>query len=56
MVGDMTIKGLKAYYGEGATGLPELVINSNGHLEIFIKQGRAADRCDLHVGQQVELI
>ena len=56
MVGDMTIKGLKAYYGEGATGLPELVINSNGHLEIFIKQGRAVDRCDLHVGQQVELI
>ena len=55
-VGDITIKGLKTYYGEGATGLPEILINSNGHLEIFIKQGCAADRCELHVGQNVELI
>ncbi len=54
-VGDLTIKGLKAYYGEGATGLPELLINSNGHLEIFVKQGRAVERCGLHVGQKVEL-
>ncbi|MEC4680936.1 MAG: SAM-dependent chlorinase/fluorinase [Nitrospirota bacterium] len=55
-VGDITIKGLKTYYGEGATGFPEILINSNGHLEIFIKQGCAADRCELHVGQNVELI
>jgi S-adenosylmethionine hydrolase len=55
-VGDMTIKGLKAYYGEGATGLPEILINSNGHLEIFVKQGRAVDRCGLQVGQKVKLI
>ena len=54
-VGDTTIKGLKTYYGEGATGLPEMLINSNGYLEVFIKQGRAADRCSLHVGQKVEL-
>lgn len=54
-VGDLLIKGLKTYYGEGATGLPEMLINSNGHLEIFIKQGRAADRCGLQVGQHVEL-
>ncbi len=55
-VGDLTIKGLKTYYGEGATGLPELIINSNGHLEIFVKQGRAVDRCKLHVGQNIELV
>ncbi len=55
-VGDLTIQGIKSYYGEGATGLPELLINSNGHLEIFVKQGRAVDRCGLHVGQQVDLI
>jgi len=54
-VGDLTIKGLKTYYGEGATGLPEILINSNGHLEIFVKQGRAVDRCGLQVGQKVEL-
>ena len=56
MVGDLTIKGLKTHYGEGATGLPEILINSNGHLEIFVKQGRAVDRCGLEVGQKVELI
>ncbi len=55
-VGEMTIKGLKTYYGQGATGLPEILINSNGHLEIFVKQGRAIDRCDLQVGQRVDLI
>lgn len=52
----LTIQGLKTYYGEGAIGLPEMLINSNGHLEIFVKQGSAADRCGLHVGQKVELI
>ncbi len=55
-VGAFTIKDFKTYYGEGATGLPEMLINSNGYLEIFIKQGRAVDRCDLQVGQRVELI
>ena len=54
-VGELTIKGIKTYYGEGATGLPEILTNSNGHLEIFVKQGRAVDRCGLHVGQKVEL-
>ncbi len=54
-VGDITIQGLKTYYGEGAIGLPEMLINSNGHLEIFIKQGSAADRCGLQVGQTVQL-
>jgi len=55
-VGEMMIKGVKGFYGEGATGLPELIINSNGHLEIFIKQDRAADRCGFQIGQKVELI
>ncbi len=55
-IGDLTIKGMKSYYGEGATGLPEALINSNGQLEIFIKQGRAVDRCQLTVGQMVEII
>ncbi len=55
-VGSVHIQGIKTHYGEGATGIPEALINSNGHLEIFIKQGRAVDRCELHVGQMVELI
>jgi S-adenosyl-L-methionine hydrolase (adenosine-forming) len=55
-IGEVVIQGIKTHYGEGATGLPEALINSNGHLEVFIKQGRAVDRCDLHIGQMVELI
>jgi S-adenosylmethionine hydrolase len=55
-IGEIIIKGIKTHYGEGAMGLPEALINSNGHLEIFIKQGRAADRCELRIGQTVELI
>jgi hypothetical protein len=55
-IGDLVIKGIKSHYGEGATGLPEALLNSNGHIEIFMKQGRAVDRCELHLGQTVELI
>lgn len=52
-VGNFEIHGLKRHYAEGALGLPEVLINSNGHLEIFIKQGNAADRCHLQRGQVV---
>lgn len=55
-IGEVVIKGIKTHYGEGATGLPEALINSNGHVEIFVKQGRAVDRCELHMGQTIELI
>ncbi len=54
-LGDMEIQGMKTNYVEGALGLPEVLINSNGHLEIFIKQGNAASRCDLRVGQSLEV-
>ncbi|GJL70622.1 MAG: hypothetical protein NPIRA06_32570 [Nitrospirales bacterium] len=55
-IGDVLINGIKTHYGEAAMGIPEALINSNGHVEIFVKQGRAVDRCELHVGQTVELI
>ena len=55
-IGEVVIKGIKTHYGEGATGLPEALFNSNGYLEIFIKQGRATDRCEWQLGQTVELI
>ncbi|PJA78612.1 MAG: hypothetical protein CO149_03065 [Nitrospirae bacterium CG_4_9_14_3_um_filter_51_5] len=55
-IGEVVIKGIKTHYGEGATGVPEALINSNGHVEIFVKQGRAVDRCELHIGQTVKLI
>lgn len=55
-IGEVVIKGIKTHYGEGAMGLQEALINSNGHIEIFVKQGRAVDRCQLSIGQTVDLI
>ena len=54
-LGDITIQGLKTHYAEGALGLPEALINSNGQLEVFIKQGHAADRCQVKIGERIEV-
>ena len=54
-LGEITINGMKSHYAEGALGLPEALINSNGQLEIFIKQGSAVDRCEAMIGQPIEL-
>ena len=55
VVGEVEIHGLKTAYMEGATGVPEALINSNEHVEIFMKQGHAADRCQIRVGQRIEI-
>lgn len=55
-IGDVVIKEIQTHYEEGATGLPGALINSMGHVEIFVKQGRAVDRCALHLGQTVQLV
>ena len=55
-IGRYTMKDIKTHYGEGAQGLPELLFNSNGYLEVFVKQGRAVDRCELKIGQPVEVV
>ncbi|UCE63598.1 MAG: SAM-dependent chlorinase/fluorinase [Nitrospirota bacterium] len=54
-LGGIIINGIKSHYAEGALGLPEALINSNGQLEIFIKQGSAVDRCEATIGQRIEL-
>jgi S-adenosylmethionine hydrolase len=51
-----TIEGLKSCYADGDPNTPEALINSNGQLEIFIKDGSAADRLKLGRGAQIELI
>ena len=55
-LGGIVINGLKTHYAEGALGIPEALINSNGHLEIFIKQGSAVNRCEGTIGQRIELL
>ena len=54
-LGGVIINGMKTHYAEGALGLPEALINSNGQLEIFIKQGSAVERCEAKIGQRIEL-
>ena len=56
VLGDIAIHGLKTHYAEGATGLPEALLNSTGQLEVFVKQGRATDRCQVGVGDPIEVI
>lgn len=55
-IGELLVNGIKTHYGEGALGTPEVLINSNGHVEVFVKQGRAVDRCGFRVGQPVEVV
>ena len=55
-LGDVRIGGMKTHYAEGALGLPEALINSNGQLEIFIKQGSALDRFGAQIGQRIEVL
>ena len=54
-VGEHFMKDIKSHYGEGARGVPEVLFNSNGYLEVFVKQGRAADRCGLQIGQPIQV-
>ena len=54
-LGELLINGMKTHYAEGALGIPEALINSNGQLEIFIKQGSAVERCAGKIGQPIEV-
>ncbi len=54
-IGGLTIDGLARSYAEGSADTPQALINSNGYLEIFLKEGRAADRLNVARGARIEL-
>ena len=54
-LGGVTIDGTVHSYGEGLPEAPRALINSNGYLEIFLKEGRAADRLGVARGARIEL-
>lgn len=54
-LGGITFKGLVRSYSEGSAGEPAALINSNGQLEIFVKEGSAAERLQLGAGARIEL-
>ena len=52
----VTIPGLVSHYGEGKDREAQALINSNGQLEIFVKEGNAAELLKTGRGQTVELL
>jgi hypothetical protein len=54
-IAGVTIDGLASSYNEGTHDKPHALINSNGQLEIFIKEGNAAESLRAGRGERVEV-
>lgn len=54
-IADCEIEGLATAYADGPPDAPGALINSNGHLEIFVKEGSAADLLKSRRGDPVEV-
>ena len=54
-IGGLTIQGLVRTYDEGVPDQPQALINSNGYVEVFLKEGRAVQRLMAARGTRVEL-
>ena len=54
-IGGLTIDSLVHSYGEGSADTPRALINSNGYIEVFLKEGRAADRLNVTRGARIEI-
>ncbi|RMH04632.1 MAG: hypothetical protein D6704_10630 [Nitrospirae bacterium] len=52
-IGGMTVRGLKRHYGQGAKDSPAALLNSNGHVEIFLQEDRADRLLQVKVGDPV---
>ncbi len=51
----ITIEGLVGSYSEGTPDQPRALINSNGQLEIFLKEASAAERLKVGRGERVDV-
>jgi len=54
-IGEKIIEGLAASYSEGAAGRPSALINSDGRLEIFVKEASASDLLKVGKGARIEV-
>lgn len=54
-LGTMTTRGLAANYQDGEADVPHALINSNGQVEIFLKEGSAAKALNVAVGDPIEV-
>jgi S-adenosylmethionine hydrolase len=54
-LGGQTIEGLVTSYSDGAPGVPQALINSNGQIEVFVREGNAAELLGVGRGARIEL-
>ena len=54
-IGKQAIEGLAASYSEGKEGQPSALINSDGRLEIFVKEASASDLLKAGRGARIEV-
>jgi S-adenosylmethionine hydrolase len=54
-IGERIIEGVVNSYSEGSAEKPSALINSNGTLEIFLKEASAADLLQARRGGRVEV-
>jgi len=54
-IGGHTVDTIVRSYAEGSSDAPRALINSNGYLEVFLKEGRATDRLNVARGARIEL-
>ncbi len=54
-LGGRTIEGLVTSYSDGAPGVPYALINSNGQIEVFVREGSAADVLGIVRGARIEI-
>jgi S-adenosylmethionine hydrolase len=50
-----TIDDLTTCYAEGSSNAPRALINSNGHVEVFVKEGSAAHMLNVGRGERMEI-
>jgi len=53
-IGGVTISGLVRSYSQGDPAAPHALINSNGQVEVFIKEGSAAEVLKVSRGERIE--
>jgi S-adenosylmethionine hydrolase len=54
-LGGATIQGLVKCYADGAPDKPHALINSNGQVEVFLKEGNAAEALKCSRGEKIEI-
>ncbi|HZS12067.1 MAG TPA: SAM-dependent chlorinase/fluorinase [Nitrospirales bacterium] len=55
-IGGATIEGLSPSYEQGEASEPHALINSNGRIEVYVKNGNAAERLGVGRGERISVL